>query len=86
MLIISASSLCLIAGALGAACSIRILATGDIGIGAGGLLLSVCTLLAGLAGFHRQADPIPPQKAVGGGSSTAPTSADCAGPQSEGGN
>lgn len=66
VLLTSCWTLCLIAGSLGAACSIRILAKGEIGMGAAGLLFSICTLVAGLAGFHRQSDPIN-QSMEGGG-------------------
>ena len=56
----SASILGLSALALAATSSIHIYKHGDIGQGAVAALVGVMLPLAGLAGFHRQSDPISP--------------------------
>lgn len=82
----SASGLLVIALTLTATSAITIWETHDLGSGAVTALLGSLGFLAGLAGFHRQADPIPPVESIPGASRSVSPSVDCADPgQAQGG-
>lgn len=75
----SALGLLVIALILAASIATRIIKNQSVDTGAVTAFVTACGFLAGLAGFHRQSDPVPSQ-ADTAGSSRGPASVDCADP------